>query len=205
MDTALILAGGESSRFGEPKALVDVGEKPMVSRVFDAIAPVADEVVISVANSQMADMITGLLSRAQVAIDRRHGIGPIEGIVRGFEIARGERVLVAPCDAPLLRPELYRLLLEALGEYEAAVPKLEAADPVRAVYRRAPALAVLTTSRGIRSPSALVDHLRCQFVGEDRIRAVDPNLLSFWDVNSQSDLDNVGPIVESRNRSATSD
>src|SRR3989442_10433387 len=99
------------------------------------------------------------------AVDRRGGVGPIEGLVRGFEIARGRRVLVAPCDAPLLRPELYRLLLDDLGDYEAAVPKLEVVDPIRAVYRRRRVFEGPQTSPGIRSPSAPVDPLPCHFLG----------------------------------------
>ena len=46
VDTALILAGGSSTRFGAPKALVDVAGKPMVQRVFEALSPFADEVIV---------------------------------------------------------------------------------------------------------------------------------------------------------------
>src|SRR6266566_1050982 len=46
-------------------------------------------------------------------------------------------------------------------------------------------------SRSIASPSALVDRLRCRFVDPDRIRAVDSDLSSFLDVNTQADLDEV--------------
>jgi len=199
LDTALILAGGESARFGRPKALVEAGGKPMIRRVAEAVTPVAGEVVVSIAESRMEDAIRAVLPRVRFAVDRRHGVGPIEGIVRGFEIARGKRVLVAPCDAPLLRPQLYRFLLEVLGDYDAAVPKLNVVDPVRAVYRRTRVLEILKTSRAIRSPSALVDRLRCHFIDSDRIRAVDPSLSSFVDVNTPGDLDQVLPKIESQN------
>src|SRR2546428_183276 len=39
VDTALILAGGSSTRFRAPKALVEVAGKPMVQRVFEAGPP----------------------------------------------------------------------------------------------------------------------------------------------------------------------
>src|SRR2546430_557216 len=114
---------------------------------------------------------------------------PIEGIRRGIEIARGERLLVAPCDAPLLRPGLYRLLLEVLGAYDAAVPKFEVLDPVRAVYRRNRVAEILQADRTVPSPSALADRLNYVPVGPDRVRRVDPDLSSFVDVNSRADLD----------------
>lgn len=189
MDTALILAGGESARFGRPKALVDVVGKKMVMRVAEAVAPLAGEVVVSVATREMAEALRSVLPSAHVAVDRRHGRGPIEGIGRGFEIARGERVLVAPCDAPLLRTELYRLLLEALGDHEASVPKFDVFDPVRAVYRKAAVLRVLAASMTpLPSPSSMVDRLDTVFVDAARLRTVDPRLDSFLDVNRESDL-----------------
>src|SRR5437899_12069792 len=191
VDTALILAGGSSTRFRAPKALVEVAGKPMVQRVFEAVSPFADEVIVSIADSSMADALRRFLSKAEYAVDERRGMGPIEGIRRGIEIARGERLLVAPCDAPLLRPGLYRLLLEVLGAYDAAIPKFEVLDPVRAVYRRNRVAEILQADRTVPSPSALADRLNYVPVGPDRIRRVDPDLSSFVDVNSRADLDEV--------------
>jgi len=189
VDTALLLAGGESARFGRPKALVDVGGKAMVSRVFDAVEPLAGEIVISVGSAQMADDIRSVLSRAKFVVDRRHGLGPVEGMIRGFEIARGTRVLVAPCDAPLLRSDLYRTLLGVMGHHDAAVPKFDVFDPVRAVYRRTAVLRIFAKAKvPLPSPSSLVDRLDAVFVSEDRLRSVDPRLDSFLDVNREEDL-----------------
>ena len=191
VDTALILAGGSSTRFRSPKALVVVAGKPMVQRVFEAVSLFAGEVIVSIADWSMADALRRFIPTAEYAVDERRGIGPIEGIRRGIEIARGERLLVAPCDAPLLRPGLYRLLLEVLGAYDAAVPKLEVLDPVRAVYRRTRIVEILEGDSTVLSPSGLVDRLNYVSVGADRIRSVDPDLSSFADVNSRADLDEV--------------
>ncbi|TMA06109.1 MAG: molybdenum cofactor guanylyltransferase [Methanobacteriota archaeon] len=192
VDTALVLAGGESERFGEPKSLVDVAGKPMIRRVVDAIGPLAGEVVVSVAVSAIVPVLQSIVPEASFVVDRQTGRGPIEGFRRGFDIARGDRVLVAPCDAPLLRPELYRLFLRSLGHYESVVPKFDVFDPVRAVYRRQAVARVLRSQKSnVASPSGLVDHLRSRFIDADRIRAVDPDLSSFFDVNTRADLDDV--------------
>ncbi|TLZ71783.1 MAG: molybdenum cofactor guanylyltransferase, partial [Methanobacteriota archaeon] len=71
MDTALILAGGQSIRFGTPKALVDVAGKPMVARVADAVASLVGEIVVSVAEARDADFLRPILPRAKFAVDRR--------------------------------------------------------------------------------------------------------------------------------------
>src|SRR3989442_4673922 len=103
VDTALILAGGSSTRFRAPKALVEVAGKPMVQRVFEAVSPFADQVIVSIADSSMADALRRFISSAEYAVDERRGMGPIEGIRRGIGIARGERLPVATFDGPKLR------------------------------------------------------------------------------------------------------
>src|SRR3989442_8319040 len=95
VDTALILAGGSSTRFRAPKALVDVAGKPMAQRVFEAVSPFSGEVIVSIADSSIADSLRRFLSRAEYAVDERHGMGPIEGILRWIEIPRRERLLLA--------------------------------------------------------------------------------------------------------------
>src|SRR2546429_10006975 len=91
VDTALILAGGSSTRFRAPKALVDVAGKPMVQRVFEAVSPFAGEGIVSIADSSMADALQRFLSKAEYAVGEGHGIGPIEGVRRGEEMAPGGR------------------------------------------------------------------------------------------------------------------
>src|SRR5256712_8166245 len=168
VDPAVIRAGGSWTRFGAPKALGEVAGKPMVQRVFEAVSPFAGEVIVSIADSSMEDALRRFLSRAEYAVDERRGMGPIEGIRRGIEIARGERLLVAPCDAPLLRPGLYRLLLEVLRASAAAIPTFEVMVPVLDVYRRNRFAEILQAARTAPSPSALAIRLNSVPVGPER-------------------------------------
>jgi molybdopterin-guanine dinucleotide biosynthesis protein A len=192
VDTALILAGGAASRFGRSKALQDVSGKPMIRRVVDAMAPLAGEVLISVTDETATDAMRSVLPSVTFVSDRRWGIGPVEGLRRGAEVAHGDRLLVAPCDAPLLRTELFRLLGKALGNHQAAVPRLETFDPVRAVYLTSAVRGLLARQEGgPLSPSAVVDRLDAVFVEADQLRSVDPRLDSFLDVNTPADLDEV--------------
>jgi molybdenum cofactor guanylyltransferase len=189
VDTGLILAGGRAERFGRPKSLEEIGGKTMVERVVDAVAPLAAEILVSVSNSETADRVRRRLPNVRFVVDVRRSAGPIEGIVRGAEQARGERILLAPCDAPFLRTELYRLLLECLGRHDAAVPMPSVFDPVRAVYRTRAVVRVLGAAKPPESPSELVDRLDTVFVEAEQLRSIDPLLDSFVDVNTRSDLD----------------
>lgn len=189
MRSGLILAGGASRRFGRPKAFEAVRGRAMVAWVADALETRTGELVVSVADDDQTRRMHALLPKARIVADERRDRGPIEGLDRGLRAARGDLVLVAPCDAPLLKVTLLDLLLERIGGHDAAVPRLAAFDPVRAVYRRATALRVLDAdSDRIGSPSALVDRLDAAFVDEADLRAVDPDLSSFVDVNALDDL-----------------
>jgi molybdopterin-guanine dinucleotide biosynthesis protein A len=185
--SALVLAGGASSRFGRPKALIEFRGRPMIAWITDVVSRHADELLVSVADPDQADLVRAAVPRALVVQDEAKGRGPIEGLARGFEAAAGELVLVAPCDAPLLRPALHDALVTALGDHEAAVPRIEVFDPVRAVYRREAAVRVLREA-AVPSPSALVDRLRTVVLDEPALRLVDPDLRSFLDVNGPEDL-----------------
>jgi len=196
--SALILAGGESRRFGGPKALVEIAGRPLIAHVAQAMASLAEETIVSVGSPEQEARIRQVLPGVVFAHDVRQGRGPIEGFHEGFRAARGDLVLVAPCDAPLLRASLYRLLLQVLGDHDTAVPKLDVPDPVRAVYRRDRVNEVLGASSTVRSPSALVDRLNRVYVSTERLREIDPDLSSFVDVNTQLDLVEVLHRLEHR-------
>jgi molybdenum cofactor guanylyltransferase len=187
--SAVILAGGASKRFGHPKGLVEIAGRPMIAHVADALAPFVDETIVSVADRRAEEAFQSVLPNARFAYDVRPGRGPIEGLRCASLAARGDILAVAPCDAPFLRSQLYRLLLDVLDEHDAAVPKLESIDPVRAVFVRRRVLGALSALPDIPSPSALVDHLDTRFVPRAELRTADRDLVSFFDVNTRGDFE----------------
>ena len=187
--SGLILAGGASSRFGEPKALAIVHGRPLLSWVGSALTPLCDEILVSIGVQSDAEGFRRALPSARLVRDRARNRGPIEGLRGGCEAARGQVLAVAPCDAPFLEPGLVRCLLRTLGGHEAAVPRLQVFDPVRAVYRRDAVLRVLDADESIRSPSSLVDRLDAVFLEGSALLEADPGLTSFIDVNRREDLD----------------
>ncbi len=185
--TGLVLAGGAGRRFGGDKPFAEFAGRPLVRRVCDVLAAHCDEIVISTRVDEDPRRFLEAVPTAKLVSDARGNHGPVEGLRRGFAVARGEVVLVAPCDAPLLRPSLYSGLLDILGDHDAAVPRHEAMDPVRAVYRRGPAIRILEAD-SVASPSALVDRLDAVFLEGADLDAADPGLASFVDVNRPEDI-----------------
>lgn len=103
-----VLAGGESSRYGSPKALATVGGKRIIDRVVDALRAVTPEVILS-ANEPALFRDLGLPTYPDV----REGLGPLGGIYTTLLNAReGGRpgILAVACDMPFPSTSLLTLL-----------------------------------------------------------------------------------------------
>lgn len=106
--TGLILAGGESVRFGSDKARHVVQGREMIRHVYDAVSRVASEVLIGVGRTGR----TFDLPARHVA-DEVHDAGPLAGLHAGLLAATGPWLLVVACDLPFVTPEVLRVLLAA--------------------------------------------------------------------------------------------
>jgi molybdopterin-guanine dinucleotide biosynthesis protein A len=104
----VIMAGGRNLRYGGPKALAQVGGRPILERVRAALSQATDEMVM-VANEPEVYAGAGLLIRPDV----RPGMGVLGGILTALCWAR-ERgragALVVACDMPFVPARLLREL-----------------------------------------------------------------------------------------------
>ena len=188
--TGLVLAGGESRRMGRPKAGLEIGGRPLVGRVLESLRPFCSDLII------VARRPSGFLDwGVRVVRDLVVGQGPLGGLVTGLFYARTPWSLVAACDIPFLKPEVVELLVEAIQGQgagpRAVVPRTPGGwQPLAAAYSRdcqAPA------RRLLEAGGRKVDDLRnwgvvWQDLPEKTIRTRDPELVSFFNINTPSEL-----------------
>ncbi|WP_323171321.1 molybdenum cofactor guanylyltransferase [Natrialba sp. PRR66] len=152
--TAVILAGGHSTRFGdEDKAVAELAGTPMIRRVVDRLGPVVDEFIINCRDDQVPVIDDALTADAgdsdgageppvSFAVDPVPDRGPMAGIMTGLRAARTEFSAVVACDMPFVDPELVSHLFDraASEDADAAVPRLEDEwfQTTQAVYRTEP-------------------------------------------------------------------
>ena len=118
-------------------------------------------------------------------------MGPMEGILCALKVARGDYVFVSPCDTPFLKPGICELLLSRACGKDGAVPIIsDRFEPVHGAFRKIGAMRAFNEafSIGNRKPSSAYSGLNLGFVDEAAIRTVDPNLESFWNLNTPEDL-----------------
>ncbi len=114
--------------------------------------------------------------------------GPLVGLLSGLEAARAEAAFATAVDAPFLVPAVVNLLfsrMEAEGAAAAVARAQGYLHPLTCVYRRSvvPALRELLEEDRLR-PAFLFDRVPTVRVGEDELRAADPDLDSLANCNT---------------------
>lgn len=186
--SGLVLAGGRSRRFGQDKALLRLGSETLLERTIHTLLTVTREIVV-------VGPRTGLVfpARVRAVPDEQPGAGPLVALLTGLRACRHPLAMVVSCDLPFLNPALMALLLDAAQDSDAVVPRVGGRlEPLHAVYSKKciPALNALVES-GAREAVGLVEsgaleHVK--IVPEEDLSAVDPGLLSFFNLNTQDDL-----------------
>lgn len=176
---------------GTEKGLVSICSKPMAMSVFDAVSRIAEEVFVAVGCGR-AQMYSGLFgNKARILEDSAPGRGPLEGLTNAFNLAKGEYVVVAPCDTPFLKSEVLEALRSRAIGSDGAVPVVRGyLEPLVAVYRRETALRAFQTemAEGRRKVGDALSYMTLNHVEERELRMLDGDLLSFWNINSPEDL-----------------
>ena len=188
--TAIILAGGMSRRLGRNKALEPFGDETLIRRVIGRVRAFSDAVLV-VANDDARIVELDLPDGVDAVVDMFPDMGPLGGIATGLSAARTEWATFCACDMPFVSPALFRLLLSLRDGHDAVVPVIGGRpEPIHAAYSRACLGAVRDkiAARRLRASSFFGD-VRVRLVSEREIRAADPELRSFFNVNTQDDLD----------------
>ena len=159
--TGVVLAGGQSSRMGRDKALIEVDGATLLDRSIELMRPHAREILV------IGDPSKYDVAHATVIPDDQPGKGPLGGIVTGIRRARYVRLLVLAVDLPNLDDRLLIALKHALEPgVDAAVPRHgELIEPLAGAYHRH---AIETfeqcLDRGVLKMSAALEKIRTTYL-----------------------------------------
>ncbi|NJO43964.1 MAG: molybdenum cofactor guanylyltransferase [Cyanobacteria bacterium CRU_2_1] len=116
--SAIVLAGGQSSRMGRDKALVEVGGIPLLQRVCQVAQELAERVyVVTPWQERYQDWLDGGTVTLDGAIEFVQEIyqsgeasyhGPLVGFAQGLIRVQTDWVLLLACDLPQLNVEILR-------------------------------------------------------------------------------------------------
>ncbi|MGC8895729.1 MAG: molybdenum cofactor guanylyltransferase [Candidatus Bathyarchaeia archaeon] len=192
--SAVILAGGFSRRFGQDKGLLPLANKPLIEHVLNAISRIVDEKIVVVSSEAQAENYARVVgSKVKIFVDDDNVQSPLVGALKGFKEALNEYALLLPCDTPLISKDILSLLLDLCPNKNAVIPRWPNGyiEPLQAVYCTKPALeaAKKALSEGKMNMQSMVDKLRgVRYVSTLVLRQLDPELKSFFNVNTPMDL-----------------
>ncbi len=187
--TAAVLAGGRSMHMGVDKTLLSVDGRPLVTRVIDAVGEVCEHTLVVTNRPQSLEGVE-LDESISVHADKVPYQGPLGGLVTALKEAPDEWVLAVAADMPYVSTAVVHALWDARGGADAVLPVTpEGPEPLLALYSRAclpAARKVLATGR--RRLAAIFADLDVVEVPIDSLRSVDPELRSFFNVNTPEEL-----------------
>lgn len=180
--TAIILAGGKSSRMGTEKGLVKFRGKKMVELVLENVRPLASEVLIVSSNKEYHKLGYAVIE------DIHKDCGPLGGIHAGLVNSKSDWNLVVACDLPLVTTDFFSFLVSQTEKTKALIPvhdlKLE---PLCGLYHKSalPEIESLLLKKELKMQNA-VQQLAATFVEVPKEK-FDPSVI-FQNVNTPDDV-----------------
>jgi len=198
MLTVVIQAGGRSSRMGSDKALVPLGGRALIEYALEAVAGLGDETIITTNNPGKLEKFGITLAQDPVP-----GAGALHGLQTALRAAHGAHVLLAACDMPFMQRPLLERLAELAPEAAVVIPRPGGQyEPLLAVYERRRCLAAVEAAlaAGDRRMISFLPGLDVIELGDALLEPLDPQHLSFFNVNNAQDLQQAQRMLQAGGR-----
>jgi molybdenum cofactor guanylyltransferase len=187
--TLLVFTGGQATRLGGiNKAFLEVGGKPIIERILDAVGPLTGE-RIALARAGVDSLGYGL----REVPDVEPNAGVLNALANGLSAASGDVCLLVACDMPFVSRPLFEYALDLLDREGAdvVIPRDEyGLQPMHAVYRRAQVLEAVrqAIARGDKRMNSYFPSVRLREIQVEEVRALDPDAQAFTNVNTPEEL-----------------
>lgn len=187
--SAILMAGGRSSRMGADKAALRIGGVTMLDRMATELAGAFDEVVI--VTGVQTELPSSLLAVPSIKIlrDAVPFEGPVKALRMGLGAIGAEVGFACACDLPFINTRLAVAMCDMASGHDAAIATIAGRLQVlHAAYRKSclPALDAMI-GREERRLQDLAPLLKVRILSENEIRPYDPEFRSFFNVNTPED------------------
>ena len=183
----IILSGGLNTRMGgQNKALLSVGNQRILDRLYGLFQDLFEEVLL-VTNTPIQYLSWDLM----IVTDLFQMRSSLVGIHAGLFHASTPHAFITACDTPFLKKGLIKALLEELEpKWDVIIPvTLERSQPLCAIYSKRCMKPIASQLKHQDAKvSKFYPKVKVKEVPEARLREPDPNLISFFNINTPEDL-----------------
>jgi len=185
--TGVILSGGLSSRFnGINKAFIKVGGMRILDRLYRIFSDLFTEIIL-VTNDPVQFMEWDLTIVTDIFPVR----SSLTGIHAGLFYMQNSCGFFTACDTPFLKKDLVEVLLENIaGDEDIIMPETAAGlEPLCSVYSKR---CLNAAEHHIKQNKFKIQRAlrksRWKKIPESKLRPIDPELISFFNINTPEDL-----------------
>ncbi|WP_080872878.1 molybdenum cofactor guanylyltransferase [Oceanobacillus timonensis] len=180
----ILLAGGQSRRFGSPKAFLQRDGKYFYQYSIDSVRTFTDSIVL-VTNEELEAFFHDEEENVAILTDQTHvkGLGPLAGMYTGMEYVSADWYLTAPIDVPFMDTSVFQTLLTYKKEgIDAIVPIVSGKiQPLLSIYHGSVKKVIFDQLQQTElSAHQLLGHLNVVYVPMEEERF-------FYNINRQAD------------------
>jgi molybdenum cofactor guanylyltransferase len=183
--SAVLLAGGESSRMGRDKAFLEIDGVPLWSRQIGTLAALRPRATFIAGPRHAAWINAG----CEIVNDARENAGPLAALVASLRRCATPLLLALAVDLPEMPADYLRALIRSSTETTGVVPKSSAGfEPLAAVY---PIAALPLAESRLRAGNYALQDFVAACVAENLLieKAIRPDEERFFrNLNTLSDL-----------------
>lgn len=187
--TAIILAGGKSSRMGFDKQLLKIDERRLMDSLIHKLNKDFEEIIIV---TNRPELYIGLSHKiiGDILLDK----GPLGGIHAGLSVSSSKYAFVVACDMPNINMDYISFMKERLIDRDSfgCVTRFgQWIEPFSSFYSKDLINHIgeyLETNK--KSINGLIKDLNITYIDEDDARRFSPNWHMFLNLNTKEDLNN---------------
>ncbi|QUH19983.1 molybdenum cofactor guanylyltransferase [Alkaliphilus sp. B6464] len=133
--SAVVLAGGNSTRMGQNKALLELGSKTIIERVVEILKTTFEEIIIVTNTPKVYSMLKDVRFVPDCFESREKK--SIIGLYTGIFEAENNYAFVVACDMPFLNTDLINYMIDNIGDEDILVPYINGYyQPLHAIYNK---------------------------------------------------------------------
>ena len=193
--TGVILAGGLNTRFsGANKALIQIGGKQILDRIYAVFSNLFEEIIL-VTN----DPVKYIGWDLKIVTDIYPYRSSLTGIHAGIFYSTKSHSFITACDTPFLNKELLEAIICAVEpQIDIVIPETSTGlEPLCAVYSKRCQKPI---ENQIKKQEFKIDKffnkVRVKKISDKELRTKDPELTSFFNVNTPSSLEEAKAIIQ---------
>lgn len=209
MFASIILAGGDSSRIGENKALLKIQNKTLIELIVDKLSTISSKIYIVthdkdeyyfLKNVEVVEDYPVIKNEKTVISDNSafslldlHSQDKprnvLNAIYTGLDQSEYEYNFVCACDMPNLNLNLINYMYSLKAQYDIVIPAIENKPITLHTFYRKNNLEVMkkVLDKGNKQVKRIFRDLNVKYIPEEALRSEDPELRAFFHIKTPLD------------------